>query len=246
MKTKFLFLLVFVTNFISAQDTIPLRTFESIETHSQIFSLSPISKRVDKVNGLVFGVGHFENKKIQNQTINGLNVEVNPAPIAGTFIAFLTVIYLPDIIKNKSWKSNDTITKLKIKNFDTEPSLKLNGVNISTGCFFTTTNMNGLNISLGNKIKNFNGISIAPLGTIANDYCGLSIGVINANNNLKGVSIGIYNQSYELNGLQFGTFNSVNKNRGIQIGVFNKSNSRGFQIGVWNKNTKHAFPLINW
>lgn len=48
----------------------------------KIFSLSPISKRVKKVNGFALGVGHYENQKIQLQTINGLNVEVSPLSLA--------------------------------------------------------------------------------------------------------------------------------------------------------------------
>lgn len=67
--------------------------------HSQMFSLSPISKKVDKVNGLVFGVGHVENKNIDSQTINGLNIEANPAPIAGALISFIAIMHLPDVIK---------------------------------------------------------------------------------------------------------------------------------------------------
>ena len=71
MKTKFLLVLVLVTNFISAQDSFPVPNYETFETHSQIFSLSPISKKVDNVNGLVFGVGHYQNRHVEKQTING-------------------------------------------------------------------------------------------------------------------------------------------------------------------------------
>jgi hypothetical protein len=156
MKTKiFILFLVFVAFKSLGQDTITYKP-----THSQIFSLSPISKKVDKVNGLVFGVGHVDNKNIQNQTINGLNIEANPAPAAGVLIAFITLIYLPEIIKNNS-KKNDSLSvyvepNLKIENWKKTPYLTLNGINISTGCFFTATSMNGLNISLGNKFTYFN------------------------------------------------------------------------------------------
>lgn len=215
--------------------------------HAQMFSLSPISKQVDKINGLVFGVGHIDNKNIQNQTINGVNVEANPAPIAGVFIGFLGVMYLPEIIKNKSWKRTDTINScFKIKNWDYSPKLKINGLNISTGCFFVPTDMNGFNVSLGNKFKNFNGLSIAPLGTISDIQNGICIGVINANNNLNGATIGLFNQSFELKGIQIGVFNRVQSNKGIQFGIFNRSYKRGFQFGIWNKNNKHSYPLINW
>lgn len=242
MKNHFLVLLLVTISINSfGQDTIPYNP-----THSQIFSLSPISKKVDKVNGLVFGVGHVENKRIENQTINGLNVEVNPAPIVGGFGAFMYLMYLPEIIqKNKKYR-NISERNFIIKTEENILNLKVNGLNLSTGCFFTTTDMNGLNISLGNKFKNFNGLSIAPLGTISDKINGLSIGIVNANTNLKGATIGIYNQTYELNGLQTGLVNRVEINKGLQIGIYNRSYSRGFQLGVWNKNSSRSFPILNW
>lgn len=243
MKTPFLVLfLISLTFNCLGQDSIHSKT-----SHSQIFSLSPISKTVDKVNGLAFGVGHVENKNVQNQTINGLNLETNPAPIAGAFMAFMAMPYLPEIIKNNA-KKQDTLSEHNfiVKNWDYTPNLKINGLNLSTGCFFTTTNMNGLNISLGNKFKNFNGLSIAPLGTISDKLNGISIGIINSNTDLKGVIFGLYNQTNELKGFQFGIVNQVQNSNGIQIGVVNKSYSRGFQLGLWNKNKEHSFPILNW
>jgi len=245
MKAKILLIMNIITFSGFAQDNL-----QSNVPKTQIFSLSPISKKVDKLNGLVFGVGHVENKRIANQKINGLNVEVNPAPVAGVFMAFLAVIHLPDIIK-QNFKQKDSIKNdyepnLKIKNWNYTPNLKINGVNLSTGCFFTPTSMNGLNISLANKFKNFNGLSIAPLGTISDNQYGLSIGIVNANNTLIGSSIGVYNQSYELKGVQIGFFNQVKINKGLQIGILNKSMNRGFQLGLWNKNKKRGLPLFNW
>jgi len=243
MKNHFsVLLLVALSSNCFGQDTIKYKP-----THSQIFSLSPISKKVDKVNGLAFGVGHVENRKIENQTINGWNLEANPAPIAGAFTAFLAIMYSPDIIENNAKKKGKSqIHNFEIKNWNYTPNLKINGFNLSTGCFFTTTNMNGLNISLGNKFKKFNGFSIAPLGTISDKLNGITVGIINANTDLKGATFGLYNQTYNLKGLQFGIVNQVEKNKGIQLGVFNKSYSRGFQLGVWNKNKDRSFPILNW
>lgn len=242
MKNHFLVLLL-VTLSINCfgQDTITCNP-----THSQIFSLSPISRKVEKVNGLVFGVGHVENKRIENQTINGCNIEINPVPVAAGMAAFLMLIYLPEIIKKNEFFNSKTPDSFVIKNYTSLPYLKINGLNLSTGCFFTSTNMNGLNVSLGNKFKNFNGLSIAPLGTISSKINGVSIGIVNANTNLNGAIVGIYNQTYELKGLQTGLVNRVEKNKGIQIGVFNRSYSRGFQLGVWNKNSSRSFPILNW
>jgi hypothetical protein len=224
------------------QDTLNTNTL-----HQQFFSLSPISKKVDKVNGFVLGIGHVDNKWIENQTVNGLNLEANPVPLAGAFMVFMAIPYLPEIIKNNA-KKNDSISEhnFVIKNWNYTPNLKINGFNLSTGCFFTTTNMNGLNISLGNKFKNFNGLSITPLGTISDKLNGISIGIINSNTDLKGATFGLYNQTFQLQGFQIGFVNQVQNSKGIQLGVFNKSYSKGLQVGVWNKNKERSFPILNW
>jgi hypothetical protein len=241
-------LFIFMLQSTIAQDTIQVSFVEPINMHSQIFSLSPISKNVDKVNGLVFGLGHISNKNITKQTINGLNIEANPAPIPGFFVALLTILNLPDIVKNN--KVPDSIKgsemHYKLDYFDSPPHLILRGINLSTGCFFTTTSMSGLNISAANVFNDFKGLSITALGTIADNQKGVAIGMFNANNTLKGSMIGIYNQSYELKGLHLGIFNQTGNNQGLQMGVLNKSNSKGFQIGVWNVNNKRSIPFINW
>lgn len=247
MKTFLLVQLFLMAVVVQGQDTIP-NLYVPIVTHSQIFSLSPISKKVDKVNGLVFGIGHVENKRVLSQAINGINVEANPAPIAGAFMAFLAVLYLPEILKPHKIPDSlrNTELLLKIKNLSYTPHLKINGLNLSTGCFFTTTSMNGLNISVGNKFNNFNGVSITALGTIADKHNGIAIGICNANNKLTGGSFAVYNQSFESKGLQLGVFNNVGNNHGLQIGIFNKSHSKGFQLGLWNSNPKRSMPFINW
>ncbi|GGE99560.1 LA_2272 family surface repeat-containing protein [Flavobacterium limi] len=241
MKKIFCLLLLTGTAKIQAQEIIP----DSIQKHIQIFSLAPISKKVDKVNGLVFGLGHIENKNIERQTINGINIEVNPAPAAGVLYAFIVIMNFDRVI------GNDKIKVIKRNEEDyiirnTSPALILNGLNISSGFFFTSTNMNGLNVSVGNKFNNFNGLSVTALGTIAGHQNGLSIGVYNANNDLRGLTIGVYNQSYQLKGLHLGLFNQVGINKGVQIGVLNKSNSKGFQLGLWNINNKRSMPFLNW
>jgi hypothetical protein len=251
MKTTILMLLVLMTGFVKAQDTIPNFTYdeyESVKQHPKFFGFTPLSKKTNKVN-IAFGFGHVENRKIEIQTVNGLNLEINPAPAAGALVAFIMLMHLPDVIsankeKNKLLHSIDP--DLVVENWIYSPNLKINGLNLSTGCFFTTTSMNGLNISLGNKFQNFNGLSITPLGTIADKQIGLSIGFYNAANNLKGSSIGVLNNAAELNGVHFGLVNFAKKNRGLQVGVFNKSKSKGFQVGVWNVNSKRKLPLINW
>jgi hypothetical protein len=257
MKTKMIILLILTAKIIYAQDTIVKqgRVWQnnfSTEKQTHVFSVSPMSRKTEKVNGLVLGFGHVDNKLVEIQTINGLNVEVNPAPLVGGLMAFMYVMYLPEILsKKRKITVTDTLHYVKkpdffIKGWDKTPNLKLNGINISSGCFFTNTNMNGLNISFGNKFKNFNGLSIAPLGIIAERQSGISVGLINANNDLNGFVLGAYNQSFKLDGLQIGLINQTMNNHGLQIGVFNRSYSKGFQIGIWNKNAKRSFPFLNW
>lgn len=269
MKTKILLLLILTSKLTFAQDTIAkakadtaryvnpnrIEVFYWIKKKKQVFAITPLSKRIEKVNGLALGFGHVDNRFAKGQTINGLNVEVNPAPIPAAFIAFLTIMYLPETIGNigkpKPKKVGDSLVYVKedyliIKNWDNISTLKVNGINISSGCFFTNTNMNGLNISFANKFKNFNGISIAALGTMSDKQIGFSLGLINANNDLNGFVVGLYNQSYKLDGLQVGLVNKAGTNHGLQVGLINSSRSKGFQIGVWNKNAKRSLPILNW
>ena len=248
MKTNILCLLILCQFSGFAQDTIPSVVIDSVQTHSQFFAISPMSRKIYKVNGLAFGLGHVENKRIANQTINGFNLEVNPAPILGAAVVFVGIMHLPDIIKNN--RIPDSLMKKEdyyvIKNRNHTPHLRINGLNVSSGCFFTTTSMNGINISLANKFNDFNGLSIVPLGMIADKQSGLSVGLFNANNVLKGSTIGVLNQSYDLKGVHLGVFNLTRNNHGVQIGVFNRSNSKGLQVGVWNINNKRSMPFINW
>lgn len=252
MKKIILGLFIVSTKIMCAQDTIlqqniiPPKRFVSIEQRPHFFGFSPMSRKVNKVN-FAIGFGHVENKYIANQTINGLNLEFNPAPIAGTLAAFIAVLHLPDIIKNiDRSQSVGNGENMKLKNWNYSPKLQVNGLNLSTGCFFTTASMNGLNISLTNKFNNFNGFSITAIGTIIDNQNGVSVGLYNANNRLIGSTIGVFNQSYELRGIHFGLVNFAKSNRGLQIGVYNRSYSKGFQIGIWNKNAKRSFPLVNW
>lgn len=257
MNAKILILLLFTVQIIYPQDTLAkqpryqLHNF-SKQKRTHVFSISPMSRKTAKVDGLVLGLGHIDNKLIEKQAINGLNVELNPAPAVGALVAFMGIMYLPEILSKKRQKTvADTLHLRKkpdffIPDFDKTPSLKLNGLNISSGCFFVNTSMNGLNISAGNKFKNFNGISIAPLGTLADRQNGFSVGMVNASNDLNGLVVGAYNQSVKLDGLQIGLVNQTIKNHGLQIGLFNRSYSKGFQLGIWNKNAKRSLPIFNW
>jgi len=241
MKKLIFMLWVFTTHFISAQDSIPVPAEEVIETHSQIFSLSPISKKVDKVNGFVFGVGHYENSYIKNQTINGINVDVNPIGLGIPFF----ILAATDITKKGSITRSDQ-PNLIVEIESKFPQLKVNGINLSAGCFFTNSTLNGLNISLLNRFKTLNGFSITPLGTQANLLNGVTIGLYSGANTCNGINVCLLNETIQLNGLQIGIYNYAKQINGLQIGLFNVSKNRGFQIGVWNVNNKRSMPFINW
>ncbi len=242
MKTTFLLLLVFTTHLISAQDSIPIPTLDTIETHSQIFSLSPISKKVDKVNGLVFGVGHYENRNIESQTINGINIDVNPIGLGIPFF----VLAAGDAITKKGNFIRSDHPNLIVEIESEFPQLKVNGFNLSAGCFFTNTSLNGLNISLFNRFKTFNGVSITPLGTQADLLNGVTVGLYSGANTCNGLNICLLNETIQLKGLQIGIYNYAQQVSGLQIGLFNVSRKRGLQIGVWNVNSKRSMPFINW
>lgn len=211
------------------------------QTHSQIFSLSPISKRVDKVNGLVLGVGHYDSRFIDKQTINGINIEANPTALVIPFFVF----YLPEIIrKNKNNIDKDSLQIIKVNK--EKPFIQMNGLNVSSGCFMTAANVNGLSVSLFNKINKMNGITITGLGLQSDALNGFSVGAYNGTNKLNGVCIGLFNETYSLKGTQIGFYNYSVTNSGVQVGVFNMSKSKGFQIGLWNINNKRSMPFINW
>lgn len=243
MKNLFIFISCAISFIAFPQDS--LRRVPK----TKFFSISPMSKNTENVNGIVFGAGHIDNKRVKNQSINGLNIEVNPAPIVGGLGIFMAIMYLPEIIdkkKTNSYKDTIPLSKLVIQNFNYTPNLKINGLNLSTGCFFVRTEMNGLNISLGNKFKKLNGISIAPLGNLTDTQNGISFGLINFTNKLSGLNVGVLNQSQLIKGSQLGVYNLVKENKGLQIGLINKSYSKGFQVGLWNKNSSRSLPFVNW
>lgn len=176
---------------------------------------------------MVFGAGFFDNQYIKKQTINGINLEVNPSVIATPFL----IIYLPEIIAKSelTHKTSDSI----VINENTNLKLKINGLNLSTGQYFNDTDVNGLSITGFTRFDHFNGLNIAPIFTFSKEMKGVSISLLNTFNKTNGVSIGLVNRTYELKGIQIGLFNASNQNKGLQI-------------GFWNTNSKRSLPFINW
>ena len=194
----------------------------------KIFSLSPISKRVNKVNGFALGVGHYENKNIKLQAINGLNVEASPLSVA----LFTISINVP--FESLFVGINDNVIS-NVAFFDdcTDTYIRVNGLNISSGGFTGGAELRGMNISIISGMNKMNGFSVG--------------GILNTKS-FSGVSIsGLANISDYGNGIQIGTSNVSRQHKGIQIGLFNNSKDlRGMQFGLWNTNGKRKLPFFNW
>ena len=233
MKNQIVFLILSICLSAFAQDTLPI---SKIKLKSQIFSLSPISKKVEKVNGIVFGIGHFENRNIQNQTVNGLNLEANPTGL------LFPIVLLSSM--DKRFKLDNLVN-----DFDTSKTIKVNGLNISTGGFSSNAVMNGINISTITAMHKMNGFSISAFIVASQRTNGLSIaGFYNGNYRTVGAQIAMMNYCNDLKGAQIGLYNNCAQSMtGIQIGLLNISEkTRGLQIGLLNINKKKALPFINF
>ena len=199
---------------------------QEIKTDSlrtQIFSLSPISKKVGQVNGMVLGVGIWEDERPIK--INGLNIEIHPLAILGLMIIDPEKI-MPSTI----------------------PNIKMNGINISSGSS-GNFNITGISLSAMTISHKINGLGISISYNVLQKANGVHVtGIYNYIENGNGVFIAsIYNNIEELNGLSIGTINKTEINRGLQIGIVNINKSKkGFQLGLWNINEKRTLPFINW
>ena len=231
MKNRILLIAIFFSVFGFSQDSLKVANLRT-----QIFSLSPITKKVDKVNGLVFGVGHFENSNIKTQTVNGINLEANPIGLLSPLIIFMSLAERFEIKKVFDQRSQTQII--------------VNGLNITTvGFMSTNAEMNGLNISTLTITKAQNGLSFSLLANANIKTNGLTIaGLYNYNEKLNGLSIALINKSIDFNGMQIGLYNNCNHQMtGIQLGLVNISNkTRGLQIGLLNRNKKRTLPFINF
>lgn len=194
----------------------------------KIFSLSPISRRVNKVNGFALGVGHYENEKIKLQTINGLNVEASPLSVA-LFTISINVPFESFLVGI----NDNVISNVAFFDDRTDTYIKINGLNISSGGFMGGAELRGINISIISGMNKMNGFSVG--------------GILNTKS-FSGVSIsGLANISDSGNGIQIGSSNVSRRHNGIQIGLFNNSKElRGMQFGLWNTNGKRKLPFFNW
>ncbi|WP_417942744.1 hypothetical protein [Flavobacterium sp. RS13.1] len=194
----------------------------------KIFSLSPISKRVNKVNGFALGAGHFENQNITLQVINGLNIEASPVSLA--LISFSINVPFESLFVGIN---DNVISNVAFFDDKIETYIKMNGLNVSSGGFMGGAELRGVNISIFSGMNVMNGFSVG--------------GILNAKN-FNGLSIsGLANLSDFGNGIQIGISNVSRRHNGIQIGLFNNSKElRGMQFGFWNTNGKRRLPIFNW
>lgn len=221
MKTKLLLISILFSAILFGQDSVQIEKNET-----RFIAFTPLSKKIDKVNGLAIGVGMddilllISPKKI----INGLNVDINP-------LGFLLFCFY------------DTS---KIQN--TTDVLQQNGLNISLAGPLRNQSNNGINLSMYNYGNKMTGVSVAAVGNVVEELNGVFISVMgNYAEKGSGLTIAAFNEVKEFNGAQIGVVNISNNAKGIQIGLINKNTKgRNFQIGFWNKNAKRTVPIINF
>jgi len=221
MKTKLLILSIFICTFYFAQDSI-----QNKKENTRLFAFTPLSKKIEKVNGLAIGIGLDDviYPNSSKKTINGLNLDINP-------VGFLILCFY------------DTS---KVEN--TQDAIQQNGLNLSLAGFLRNNSHNGINLSMYNYGNKMNGISITAVGNVVEELNGIYIGVIgNYAEKGNGITVGAFNEVKEFKGVQIGLSNKSDKMKGLQIGLVNRNkNGRNFQIGFWNRNSKRTLPLINF
>lgn len=206
--------------------------------HTQIFSFSPASHKVEKVNGMSLGIGHSWGN-CTPKTINGLNIEINPAT------PLIVLFQDPDRVRHDSLRMTVNGLHLSVGGF--AGGVKLNGAGLSVYSIAYATN--GFSITgLYNVNTKLNGLHVSGLCNSAKEARGLLIAGVNYADDFGGARIAVYNRSITTTGLDIGLINiNEGKMAGLQLGIFNKTgDSRGFQIGLWNINNKRSLPFINW
>lgn len=193
---------------------------------TQVFSLTPLAAKTDKVNGFAFGLGHLWHKDDKKRiTVNGLNVELNP------FLP-LAVLFLDP---SKAGDEDQFVT--------------INGLHLSTYGLMTNGRINGVGISgINVGLQSSNGLMINALYNFSLEMNGVHIsGLANSATHAAGMQVAFYNKAFVLYGLQTGIYNEAVEVHGLQIGLFNKAAKvRGIQVGFWNVNKKRSMPFVNW
>lgn len=224
--------LIFVSGFsFSQNDSL------SNNLRTSVFSFTPKTKTIGKVNGLTFGFGI--ESFINNPTIkkvNGLNLEVNP-------LSVLIVLFADPRGFPKT--ESCVINGLHISSGNLSDS-KINGVALSA--FNINHSINGFSVNgIYSYAKELNGFHISGIYNKSETANGVTIAFINESESMKGFQLGAFNQAKALSGFQLGLYNNSFASKGLQIGLINVSKKhKGLQIGLWNINHKRSMPFINW
>lgn len=236
MKKIIWFVTILVFGYSMAFQTISKDTLKT-----RIFSISPSKKGIDKVNGLVFGLGLTFDKGVDFRIVNGINLEINP--LSPLFMVFA------DPSRHGFYEVYSTT---------------LNGINISTGNYsstncvaingFSTTwyndsySVNGISANgFYNYATKLNGIHISFASNYSKKASGIFLSISNNSEKINGLQIGVFNDALVENGIQIGLYNKTDLFRGVQIGFFNKTKSvKGLQLGFWNSNAKRSLPFLNF
>lgn len=194
---------------------------------SKIIAFTPLSSNISEVNGLAVGIGldgDFNPKSKDFQTINGLNLDVNP-------LGFLIFCFYD------SSKAQNTMTKAQI-----------NGVSLSLAGNLRDVSNSGVGISMYNYGMDMNGAFVSFFSNDVEELNGLGVSIFgNHASSGRGLFVGGYNSVDDFKGMQIGVYNHMQTGFGIQIGLVNISKSTsGLQLGFWNRNGKRTMPFINF
>ncbi len=193
----------------------PAQTNNQPPRHRPIAWYTPVPTSTI-IDGLALGVYAVPSSKMDSLQINGVNIELDPAPII--FIPFLAIEILaqnPGLIKttieNPGEETDDERT-------DREDSISgihkayttIKGVGISTGIITYRTSVSGLALNaLCAREKEMKGVEISGLfnsHTIGN---GLIVAPVNLIKKGKGVQIGLLNFCQDCNVVQIGLINRI-------------------------------------
>lgn len=171
-----------------------------------------------KINGIAIGLTAMP-AKIEEQEINGINVEVG---IFGLFAVPYTVVgsliapFKSDTLEQEA----GVLMRKNIYQIDSPIEETINGINISALGHLGSGETNGLSVN----------------------------GFVLSTNKVDGLSIaGLLNLTYDFTGVKIGLLrNKTTKGKGLMVGLFNNcKDCKGVQLGLLNRIGKRTFPLIN-
>ncbi|WP_312091049.1 LA_2272 family surface repeat-containing protein [Chryseobacterium sp.] len=225
MKTKsFLLIAILWNSLMFCQSSIKIN-----KSQVRLFAVTPLNYEIKRVNGLALGLGYdpkylFKDDDLtEMQTVNGLNLEINP----------LGLLY---------WLFYDP------QKFENAEYIKMNGLNLSLAGYTRGISHNGISISMYNYGYSMNGLMGSLFSFEIEKGKGVFLATLKVSSKeMKGISMAAFNDSEVMRGVQLGLYNRNSNGKGLQLGLVNKSKKmKGLQIGFWNKNEKRTLPIINF